>query len=157
MVRNRAGHAIADYAVSCGYVHMWLQLSAYVHIIFNMRKSAYWYMRFMPKMSIWVCLFRTAYVSAYTNKLWGIRSSLNMNEHSQFVQLTFSKSLIRSGGTLELTFHMSICVFSVFFCICGYPHIRIHYADFSMRFHADMRISICKNCNRIWKEPHGQL
>ena len=29
----------------------------------------------------------------------------------QFVQRRFSKSLIRSGGTLELTFHMSICVF----------------------------------------------
>ena len=37
-----------------------------------------------------------------------------------------------------------------FFRIRGYPHIRIHYADFSMRFHADMRISICINCDRIW-------
>ena len=63
----------------------------------------------------------------------GIRSPLYMNEHSQFVQLTFSKSLSRLGGTLELTFHMSICGFSAymrFLCICECRHIRIHYADF---------------------------
>ena len=78
--------------------------------------------------------------------LWSIRSSLQIDEHSQFVQLTFSKSFIWSGGTLELTFHMSICGFSAymqFFRICGYSHIHIHYADFSMRFHADMRIHGC--------------
>ena len=42
----------------------------------------------------------------------------------------------------------------------AYLHIRIHYADFSMRFHADMRISIRINRNRICayeKQPHGQL
>ena len=36
----RAGHTVyADYGVSCGYVHMRLQFSAYAHIFFNMRKS----------------------------------------------------------------------------------------------------------------------
>ena len=98
----------------------------------------------------------------FLNWFWGIRSSLNMNAHSWCVQLTFSKSLIRSGGTFE---HMSICGFSAymrFFCICRYPHIcnRTHYADFSIRFHADMRISIRINRNRIYayeKQPHGQL
>ena len=42
----------------------------------------------------------------------------------------------------------------------AYLHIRIHYVDFSMRFHADMRISIRINRNRICayeKQPHGQL
>ena len=109
------------------------------------------------------CISQQIQAFVFQNWLWGIRSSLNMNEHSQFVQLTFSKSLIRSGGTLELTFHISICGFSAYIwilCVSGYPHIRIHYADFSMRFHADMRISICINRNRICayeKQPHGHL
>ena len=100
------------------HADMRLRFSAYAHIFSICTYSAYWYMQFMR---ICACLFRTA----YTNKLWGIRSSLNINEHSQFLQLTFSKSLIRSGGTLELTFHMSICGFSAYmrlFRIRGYPH-----------------------------------
>ena len=39
-----------------------------------------------------------------------------------------------SAGLLHFHEHMR------FFRICGYPHIPIHYVDFSMRFHADMRI-----------------
>ena len=64
--------------------------------------------------------------------LWGIRSSRQINEHSQFVELTFSKSSIWWGGTLELTFHMSICNLSAYMQIstytmqiflCGFMHI----------------------------------
>ena len=98
--------------------------------------SAYWYMR---KCALCACLFRTAYVSAYTNKLWGIRSSLNMNEHSQFVQWMFSKSLIDRVAHLSWLFIWAyavfprICSFSAyirFFCICGYKHTlcRFFYA-----------------------------
>ena len=62
-----------------------------------------------------------------------------------------------------MTFYMSLCGFSAymrFFRICGYPQIRIHYEDFFMQFHADMRISTRINRNRICayeKQPHGQL
>ena len=55
--------------------------------------------------------------------MWGIKSSLNMNEHSQFVQSTLSKSLIRWCGTLEFTFHMSI--FGSYAYMRFFLHMRI--------------------------------
>ena len=87
-------------------------------------------MRFHADMRICGCGFPHICIYIFNMRIicisiHAVRSSINMNEHSQFVQLMFSKSLIRSGGTLELTFHMSICGFSAYmrlFCICGYPH-----------------------------------
>ena len=61
--------------------------------------------------------------------LWGIRSSRQINEHSQFVELTFSKSSIWWGGTLELTFHMSICNLSAYMRISTYT-MQIYLCGF---------------------------
>ena len=73
--------------------------------------------------------------------LWGIRPSLQKDEHSQFVQLTFSKSFSDLVAQLSWLFIGAYAV---------YPHICIHYADFSTRFHAAMLIFICKKRNRIF-------
>ena len=95
---------------------------------------------------MWICkfLFWTAHVGAHTNKSKRLYFKTEcgvsnhhltwMNTHILYVQSTLSKLLIRWCGTLELTFHMSIFwsyAYMRFFCICGYPHICIHYADFN--------------------------
>ena len=64
-VPNRVGNAVTDYAVSCGYAHMQSRFFAYALIYSTCAWPAYWYMRIC---SLCACLFRTAYVSAYTNK-----------------------------------------------------------------------------------------
>ena len=74
-------------------------------------------MRFMRICTLCAFLFKTAYVSTYTNKSKHLyfKTDCGVSDHHFTWMNThnlFSKSLIRLGGTLELTFHMSICVFS---------------------------------------------
>ena len=51
--------------------------------------------------------------------LWSIRSSLQIDEHSQFVQLTFSKSFSDQVAHLSWLF---IWAYAIYPHICGYPH-----------------------------------
>ena len=83
--------------------------------------------------------------------LWGIRSSRQINEHSQFVELTFSKSSIWWGGTLELTFHMSICGLSTYLRISAYPHTLCGFFYAVSCVYAYINLHKPQSHMRVWK------